>query len=231
MPYCLSNLVSSKKAAFTLAEVLITLGIIGVVSAMTIPTLVQNQQNKTLQSQLKKTYSSLSQALKLYQADTGYILTPKSGYIVKETLTKYLKVAQDCGFGYGDPDQCVSNTSTDIYKNLTNNTSIDMTLLDDGQFILPDGTLILIENKGTPSRIYISADLNGLNCKPNQLGKDLFMFQITNDGILLPMGAEGTDYYDENDLYCSDNSTDALNGAGCTYKALYDKDYFKNLPK
>ena len=229
----------SKMAAFTLAEVLITLAIIGVVAAMTIPTLIQNQQNKTLQSQLKKSYSSISQALKLYQADTGSILTPNSGYIIKKSLVQYFKVAKDCGFGYGgDTKGCVRNnfnetgdSHSDTYNNLTNTIGIDMQYFDDGQFILTDGTLILIEDKRVPARTYISADLNGLNNKPNQLGRDLFMFQIDNDGRLLPMGAEGTDYYDENDAYCSYTSTEDMNGAGCTYKALYDKDYFKNLPK
>ncbi len=91
--------------------------------------------------------------------------------------------------------------------------------------------LILIENPSTPKRLYISVDINGLNGKPNQLGHDLFMFQINNNGVLLPMGAEDTDFYDENDEYCSNSSSNSINGAGCTYKALYDKDYFKNLPK
>ena len=59
VPYCLSNLVSSKKAAFTLAEVLITLGIIGIVAAMTIPTLVSNYQKKVLKTQFTKKYAEI----------------------------------------------------------------------------------------------------------------------------------------------------------------------------
>ena len=46
---------------FTLAEVLITLGIIGVVSAITIPNLMENVRNRDLQVQLKKTYSEWNQ--------------------------------------------------------------------------------------------------------------------------------------------------------------------------
>lgn len=45
------------KNGFTLAEVLITLGIIGVVAAMTMPTLIQKNQDKELISRIKKTYS------------------------------------------------------------------------------------------------------------------------------------------------------------------------------
>lgn len=51
--------------AFTLAEVLITLGIIGIVAAMTIPTLTQRYREKVLINRLKDTYSIFSQAYKL----------------------------------------------------------------------------------------------------------------------------------------------------------------------
>lgn len=56
------------KKAFTLAEVLITLGIIGVVAAITIPTLIANTNNQKYRSQFKKTVSTLSQAAKMSQA-------------------------------------------------------------------------------------------------------------------------------------------------------------------
>ena len=57
--------------AFTLAEVLITLGIIGIIATMTIPTLVSKFQEKALESQFKKTYSTLNQALQLAIYENG----------------------------------------------------------------------------------------------------------------------------------------------------------------
>lgn len=57
--------------AFTLAEVLITLGIIGVVSAMTIPTLVANYQKTQYVTALKKAYSEINQALVKMASDAG----------------------------------------------------------------------------------------------------------------------------------------------------------------
>lgn len=54
-----------QKFAFTLAEVLITLGIIGVVSAMTIPSLIQSYKEKQTVVTLKKFYSTMSQAFNL----------------------------------------------------------------------------------------------------------------------------------------------------------------------
>ena len=60
-----------KKCAFTLAEVLITLGLIGVVAAMTIPTVVAKYQHKVLETQFKKAYSILYQLVLQVQNDTG----------------------------------------------------------------------------------------------------------------------------------------------------------------
>lgn len=51
------------KNGFTLAEVLVTLGIIGVVSAMTVPTLMQNYQRDSYTTQLHKVYNEVSQAM------------------------------------------------------------------------------------------------------------------------------------------------------------------------
>ena len=62
-----------RKAAFTLAEVLITLGIIGVVAAMTLPTLVTKNRDKELVSRVKKTYSNIQNATLLAQKDYGVI--------------------------------------------------------------------------------------------------------------------------------------------------------------
>ena len=66
-----------KLKGFTLAEVLITLGIIGVVAAMTIPTLNNHLRGKKLESQFKKTYSELNQAARGFYADTDM---PFSGF-------------------------------------------------------------------------------------------------------------------------------------------------------
>ena len=59
------------KSAFTLAEVLITLGIIGVVAAMTIPVLVQKYKYQVVEVRLKKFYTSINQAIKLSEVQNG----------------------------------------------------------------------------------------------------------------------------------------------------------------
>ena len=59
------------KKAFTLAEVLITLGIIGIVAAMTMPTLIHNHNKKVIETRLKKFYSSINQAIIMSELENG----------------------------------------------------------------------------------------------------------------------------------------------------------------
>ena len=66
-----------RKKAFTLAEVLITLGIIGVVAAMTIPTLMNNTQNNEFKTAYKKAYAEINQAF--MQALQEQSITPRDG--------------------------------------------------------------------------------------------------------------------------------------------------------
>lgn len=63
------KLFKSKNIAFTLAEVLITLGIIGVVAAITIPGLITKYHKTVAESKLKKFYSTMNQAVKMSIAD------------------------------------------------------------------------------------------------------------------------------------------------------------------
>lgn len=151
---------------------------------------------------------------------------------------KYLNVVQDCGKGNDDADKaCIPNTTNVSdknkeyiqYRTYNNKVDIDMKAFDDGQFVLNDGSLILINNyaNSQDSTLYISVDLNGFHKNPNRLGHDLFMFQINEKGTLQPMGAKGTKYYSKTNEYCSPTSTNAMNGAGCTYNALMDKTFFR----
>ena len=68
---CFGTKSGARKGAFTLAEVLITLGIIGVVAALTLPSLIQKYQDQVLENQLKKMYSTLSQGIQKAMADDG----------------------------------------------------------------------------------------------------------------------------------------------------------------
>lgn len=220
---------------FTLAEILITLGIVGVVVAMTIPALINDIQNKQLEAGLKKGYSTAQQALISLQADEGII---NSNYGTRSFADKYINYfngAINCGYVMGTTTTntntlCV--TSKTYYKSYNGKANAYSPLLDDGQFVLPDGTNYFIQNQGAnPSdnlkgSLLITIDVNGTK-KPNKWGHDLFTFQLMDNGKLTPMGAKGTDYYEQE---CSQTSSSGRNGIGCTYKALNDPNYFKSLP-
>lgn len=97
------HLFTLKRAAFTLAEVLITLGIIGVVAALTIPSLIAKYQDKVLIQQTKKAFSVFQNGLALASQDNGTpgdnsLTFPKgqSRSTVTQNLSKYFNGAQVC---------------------------------------------------------------------------------------------------------------------------------------
>lgn len=79
---------SIAKAGFTLAEVLITLGIIGVVAAMTIPNLMTAHKKRVIESKLKKAVSTINQAIKNYQKAKTEILKPGTKHYQKKNLSR-----------------------------------------------------------------------------------------------------------------------------------------------
>jgi prepilin-type N-terminal cleavage/methylation domain-containing protein len=214
-----NKILTHNSKAFTLAEVLIALVVIGIVAAITVPTLIQRYQDQAIKSALKKNYAVLKSALDKYQIENGERVLPSDygNHKLKPALIKYFNVSKDC-----NAQDCYSAANVSLYKNYIGS-STRSTYFDDGQFILNDGSLIFFENDSLSStnaskRLYISVDVNGYEKKPNRLGKDLFMFQLMDNGDLLPMGAKGTDYRDN--LYCSNTLTNYMNGAGCTAKIL-----------
>lgn len=126
-----------KKNAFTLAEILITLAIIGVVAALTIPALVQKYQERSVVSKLQKAYATLSQAWQLAVIDYG---TPERWNLMGDgnqlcnkdedgnvnplcgqgannamiILSKYMKISKFCKAS-SDPNCAYSHARLDDY--------------------------------------------------------------------------------------------------------------------
>ena len=224
-----------KRQAFTLAEVLITLGIIGVVAALTIPTLVNNYRKKQFETGLKKEYSVLLQALDMYKQDNETPLkredTDQSPAEFKNKIQPYLKILVDCGnMQASSKAKCVPNgyytqDKKYTYKTYSGNIANE-DLFDDGQIILNDGSHLLFENPGGGSAVYVSIDVDGYKKLPNKWGEDVFAFQLMNDGKLLPMGAEGTSFRNTA-TYCSKTSSNVYNGIACANRAIYDSSFWK----
>ena len=221
---------SQNKNAFTLAEVLITLGIIGVVAAMTIPTLIKNYQREQTVTQLKKTYSMLSTAIQKYAADSSCIgdlsctgdFSGAYDYIpFGDAIAPYLKLNFNCKdtFEAKGTERCLpvetfSKSNNDAwnmlgssYKLLTLD-GVGISISDD-----EDGNCVSDMGKNSLKNVCgrISIDLNGPK-PPNRWGKDSFEFFITKSGTLYPNGGHdfyyNTEYWDSTTTYlgCSNAS-------------------------
>ena len=231
---------SLKSAAFTLAEVLITLGIIGVVAAMTMPSLVQNYQKKALETGLKKSYSVLSQAVQRMIEEDGEIpsrasvASTRANWIAFEkSLSQNLKIVKNCSV-YGYSNKCISGDSFTSWFNSTYKSYNKKTLgtagwwFDDGMYVLADGSFLFLDDS-VSNDVLLNIDINGSKA-PNALGHDVFLFAIDHEtGKLRPYGGESK--YGTTQKLCDKNSNDGNNGLGCTAKAFENMDeYFKNLP-
>ena len=196
---------SLKKSAFTLAEVLITLGIIGVVAAITLPSLIQRNIEKQRVTQLKKAYSELSQAYNLAIAENGSptewgmggMYEEKSHYIMANNMRKFLKLSVDC------VDMTAEQTRVNCgHDNLYSDYPYQYDKSVRRLVVLSDGTLVNIRTyTGLCNFQYgaiknvcgvISVDLNGAT-PPNRNGEDLFEIFITRDK-LVPEGIDGASH-------------------------------------
>ena len=214
---------SLKKGAFTLAEVLITLGIIGVVAAMTMPSLIQNYQEKATVTKLKKCYSLVSQAYVSILNDEGGSDTLQAGDDLEmmEKFGKYLKYQKTCGINKG----CFPNVT---YKSVTGNgySKWEDDTTDRSRAILTDGTLIMFNksamwgrNEGNYLYAQIYVDINGFK-GPNQLGRDFFYFYINPEKIV-PAGAKALEEKNEGQKFTK--NCIQQNGYACAAWVIYNE--------
>mgnify|MGYP000039011796 CR=1 FL=1 len=177
-----------KQAAFTLAEVLITLGIIGVVAALTMPALIANYQKQVTLNGLKKAYSQLAQAVQLSEAENGEIeywdLTLGSDVFIEKYIVPFLK---NIGKTSGREINTLIN-----YKYLNGQTITEFSAngTDTSVRKLADGSIIFVDSWTPDDGSYrtIMVDINGYK-RPNVLGKDLFSFWINKTNGLSPSGS------------------------------------------
>lgn len=165
----------NKKLAFTLAEVLITLGIIGVVAAITIPSLITNYEKKATITKLKKTYSELANAVKLSEAENGDIsgwdISNKSEENFDTFLFPYMKASKK-NYPAGSFMYKFTNGSNGGALDIVNMNTTVYTLLSGSEVIT------LKTNKTNRNHMSIVVDTNGVKQKPNRLGYDTFYMTI-----------------------------------------------------
>ena len=154
---------NSRKIAFTLAEVLITLGIIGVVAAMTLPTLMANHRKKVVETKLEKIYSVMNQAINLTNAEYGDV----TNWII------------DCGSSNSPTcsiDEAENWFNSTIGKHLetlktgkTKNKTDDILLI-----YLKDGSILGVTNYIYDMVFYVNSDA----ISNKQSGKNYFLFRF-----------------------------------------------------
>lgn len=200
-----------KLKAFTLMEILVTIGVIGIVSALTIPNLVNNNQKRIFVNQLRKFDSELSNAVSTYISENkaaGFSETPLVNNVaeLKIFFKTNFKVVDDCGGTYAP---CFAET----YKTLDGNTTINTRnwkcnttlLLANGVAVCADVSSEGVTqnsqgediNNGYNSQDYglisLEIDLNGVK-GPNIYGRDFFSISIGENGELYDP------YYNKNGL-------------------------------
>jgi len=180
------------KKAFTLAEVLITLGIIGVVAAMTLPVLVSNYQKTVWVNQLKKDVSTVQNGVKKIMAD-------EEVYNIWDTTLLSTIFNNDCMYDDSEKEECI-----EFLKNLKKYFNGDITKPDENyKLYFMDGTLVdnLIDNyyddtvnlsladgsfislSSYEEKLIIGIDVNGYK-KPNKFGRDNFSFALDKDASI-----------------------------------------------
>ena len=175
---------SIKKFAFTLAETLIVMGIIGVVAALTLPNLNSSTGDKEKVAKVKKIYQNLQDAYGRATAVYGPIeeWAGTNGYVTEvrfgERMTEFMKISKSCKNDSG----CFSSSGD--MADLGENSSYY-------KYILADGTSVAFD-MGSPYP-YIWVDIDGPNKGPSEIGKDLFHFYISQGnqkGQLFPWGGD-----------------------------------------
>ena len=220
-----------KRNGFTLAEVLVTLGVIGIVAAITMPTLIKNYQKNVWVNQLKKSISVVENGFKLAMAESGTDKLEDTEFFIK--CSSY-----DIADG-GDTDNigswnCFADEMKKYFKIIDNKfyynyhekyKSLDGSAFEDddsdGALYLSDGTIIyiLIYWSGEKSARIFAIDVNGEK-GPNVAGRDLFPLYLGFDGKLSPIDNQHQGSCWGSNISCDPKTKSGYNGNGCAARIM-----------
>lgn len=187
-------------SAFTLSEVLITLGIIGLVAAMTLPALIGKYQQKILESQFKKAYENLQTAINTANSTNGI---PYECYTIRfgidyhtseckefwEKVLKQYHIVNTCEYNdihcrplYKTKKQVLAEGGTIL------NASCSHPINEQTGYNLKDGSMLYIYNYPAYNHnsLFFGIDVNGLK-GPNKWGYDLFYLNLYRENIKTPV--------------------------------------------
>lgn len=158
----------NKKRAFTLAEVLITLGIIGVVAALTMPSLIEHHQKQVVETKLKSFYSIMNQAIQIASIDEGGL---------DEFNTT---LANSCSDAEAASIECNKAIYEKYFKNHLKSTSYidNPNEIDRFAVALANGAIASFKYKCRDIGLYINKDA----IKNTRVGKNYFQFAFYSTG-------------------------------------------------
>ena len=208
-----------KVLAFTLAETLIVMGIIGVVSALTLPNLNSSTGEKEKIAKVKKIYQNLNDAVGRAQAVYG----PFNEWFVSDTnmtaqttraggrITEFMKISKNCEvdfskYCFNKVGAKLRNGGSHEYDNLDGNTTASTSPY---RFITADQTSISIGHGGNvdPDMV-IFVCLKGNSCT-GRMGNDLFIFSLSKEGSVVPWGQNSTDTLIQNNCLKKSSTGDS----------------------
>lgn len=219
-----------KHKAFTMAEVLITIGIIGIVAAMTLPGVIEGYQKAETINRLKKAYSVMAQAIELSEVHNESVKYWNFNQSYADFFNQYLKPhfakINETTYGkisdkvqYTRPNGSVENNFTLFYSN-----ALVVSTVDGMTFFFPESL---------PTNKHFAVDINGYK-KPNRFGRDLFVFVISQEYGFVPYGYKytcdmnnGYDTFDREQIksawrYGCSKQAGETNGAFCSALIMTD---------
>ena len=169
---------SRNAGAFTLAETLITLVIIGVVAALTIPTLMQKKIEDDTVSRILKIYKNLSAAVQTYQLENGCIghisnCDISNNASIDQIIKRHMAIANSCS----SAAQCqaadwLPDRDTMLTGALQNSAWEGASKYSHHAYLLNDGMIVSLHTESSRN-VLIMVDVNGKK-GPNRVGKDVF---------------------------------------------------------
>ena len=184
----------NKKSAFTLTEVLVTLSIIGVVSALTVPTLMNQYQKKTQSVQIRKSINDFVSAIDMLITEEGKTsfkatsvftdVLPDNTSVdgIQNLIALHFKIIKTCdakaaGCFASEKYRTIDNTSSETFQ------------CEEKAYVLANSAAICVSKKVNSAQaqvvgrpyLVIQIDINGIE-KPNMGGRDMFNFYINKEG-------------------------------------------------
>lgn len=185
-------MLNKRKSAFTLAEILVTLMIIGVISVLTIPGLQQNAQIQANVAAAKKAYSTVSNATKELKTAKGPIRfwDMSSAKTIADMYKERVNINPYDIESY--PIKNVDGSSGDSSSLFGQNNSF---MSADGMYFFITGISSTCTGDGANTCFRVNVDTNASK-GPNKIGYDLVSFVVTPEGVIpagTPQPSSGSD--------------------------------------